>query len=239
MSAERFWLKVKKVEDPMACWPWMGANDGKRGYGRLRFKGKRVPAHRIAYRLSNGQIPEGLGVLHHCDNPTCCRPDHLYAGSPKQNSTDMVSRGRSLIGRKNHKAKLTELEVEEIRRLHADGFGVHRISKRFQMARSGIRAIVLGKHWKSVPLPELVSRKMQPRPRGEENHHARLTTDKVLDIRRRRAAKSASLNELARQYGVSKAAICHIVARRSWAYLADRTERPIMEPGSSAQDGLR
>lgn len=89
-----FWSKVDKTLGDDACWQWM---DGlhMRGYGRMRIKGKRENAHRIAWLIANGgDIPKGLYVCHTCDNRACCNPAHLYLGTPKDNVDDMVTRGR-------------------------------------------------------------------------------------------------------------------------------------------------
>ena len=92
---DRFWEKVDKSGD---CWIWIGAKNGW-GYGILsRGTGMgRVRAHRLSYELANGAIPDGLFVLHKCDNPPCVRPDHLFVGDHAANMQDMhrKDRGRS------------------------------------------------------------------------------------------------------------------------------------------------
>jgi hypothetical protein len=86
VTAARFWSHV--LESP-ACWIWTG-NIGPNGYGRF---GQRY-AHRLSYEWMRGPIPEGMFVLHHCDNPPCVRPDHLFLGTAADNSHDMVRKGR-------------------------------------------------------------------------------------------------------------------------------------------------
>jgi hypothetical protein len=81
------------------CWHWQGPLTPS-GYGCIQYvTGEKALAHRVAYELFVGPIPEGLFACHHCDNPPCCNPNHLYAGTPADNSRDMVARGRSLKGR--------------------------------------------------------------------------------------------------------------------------------------------
>lgn len=89
----RFWGQVDKSEGPHACWSWTGARHF-RGYGACAKSYGDTRAHRVAYMLAKGEIPEGLGVLHHCDNTICVNPAHLYLGDQKVNMADCVARGR-------------------------------------------------------------------------------------------------------------------------------------------------
>jgi len=91
---DRFWEKVDVSSGVGSCWPWTGARDPN-GYGRFAIgKDRSDKASRIAFRLVHGSIPGGLYVLHDCDNPPCCNPAHLYAGTQRQNVHDAMRRGR-------------------------------------------------------------------------------------------------------------------------------------------------
>lgn len=92
---ERFWAKVDKSGGPDACWPWTGCRN-RQGYGATTLGGKRTGAHRVALALVTGPIPEGRFACHKCDNPPCCNPAHLYAGTPLDNARDSSRRGRRL-----------------------------------------------------------------------------------------------------------------------------------------------
>lgn len=109
-----FWARVG-VKDKDECWEWTGYKI-KTGYGRLGVHGKNELAHRVAWTLTNGAIPDGLCVLHKCDNPPCCNPNHHFLGTKLDNVTDMRSKGRDnyLNGEAHGSAKLTTGQVLEI-----------------------------------------------------------------------------------------------------------------------------
>lgn len=87
---ERFWNKVLKTDD---CWTWTSAKSRK-GYGLFWDGNKFVRAHRASYVLAFGPIPDGMCVCHHCDNPSCVRPDHLFIGTNADNVHDSIAKGR-------------------------------------------------------------------------------------------------------------------------------------------------
>lgn len=96
--AERFWSHVDKSGD---CWVWTSSRN-QHGYGQVHFQSRPRFAHRVSWILTNGEILNDLWVLHHCDNPPCVRPDHLFLGTPKDNSQDMVRKGRQRKGGHGH-----------------------------------------------------------------------------------------------------------------------------------------
>ncbi len=149
---ERFWAKVEK-RGPDECWPWK-AGKGRGGYGRIRHGGsgsKTVRAHRVAWELVYGPIPEGMDVLHNCDNPPCCNPGHLYLGTDTDNRQDCLARGRAARGEANGRAKLTEAKVIAIRAARARGETYLSIAQRFGVSDSAIEFIVAGMSWHHVP----------------------------------------------------------------------------------------
>src|SRR3990167_1210519 len=121
---ERFWKKVQKGDSPEKCWEWKSCKNPE-GYGQFTIDGKKVYAHRYSWELHNGTIPDGLWVLHHCDNPACVNPDHLFVGTQTDNMQDMISKGRSeylgISGENNHQAHLTTDIVKIIRKRYAFG----------------------------------------------------------------------------------------------------------------------
>jgi hypothetical protein len=93
-QAAYFWSQIDRSGGPDACWPWRGRADSD-GYGQVfRFR----KAHRVAYELAVGPIPDGHGVLHRCDNPPCCNPKDLFTGTQAVNSADMIAKGRARFG---------------------------------------------------------------------------------------------------------------------------------------------
>ncbi len=137
-----------EIVEPGGCWIWMGGlchggygcmNIGSRTDGSRRT----VNAHRVSWEVHYGPIPDGLFVLHRCDNKSCVNPSHLFLGTHSDNMADMVAKGRSLSGEKHNLAKLTDKDVAEIRSLGKTT--IHRkIAKRFGVSRTHVGALING-----------------------------------------------------------------------------------------------
>jgi len=147
----RFWSKVDK-RGPGDCWPWTGATN-ERGYGVMRPEGRRsgptVKAHRVPLLLA-GIDPEGWCVLHSCDNPPCVNPAHLRIGTKADNTRDMLSRQRGLVGRRNGNAKLTEAQAAEIRRRRNAGELRKDLAAEFNVSGATVTRIANGEGWRHV-----------------------------------------------------------------------------------------
>jgi hypothetical protein len=99
-DAQVFWNRLQKT-DENSCWLWTGAKFEK-GYGSVYFDHQDWRAHRLAYFLVHGSIPEGKIICHSCDNPPCCNPNHLWLGTLKLNAEDSCKKGRNFQARKTH-----------------------------------------------------------------------------------------------------------------------------------------
>lgn len=155
---ERFWSKVNRAGDS-ACWLWIGGCTGD-GYGAFAAVNRRlIPAHRFAYEQCVGPIPEGLFVCHHCDNPPCVNPKHLFAGTNRDNVLDAMRKGRwpkqdgnpyAVRGEQQGLSKLTNAQVLEIRRLAAQGISQYVIKDIFGVTQANVSAIVRRETWKHI-----------------------------------------------------------------------------------------
>ena len=117
---ERFWSNVGPKNEN-GCRLWQGKVD-PHGYAHVTYKGWRTTGHRIAYALVNGPIPEGMVIMHTCDTPSCCNPEHLRMGTQKENIHDMIQKGRAgdcrVFGEYHGRCKVTTEQVAEIRNLY-------------------------------------------------------------------------------------------------------------------------
>jgi hypothetical protein len=152
MNVKQFWARVDKSfaeNGEQGCWIWMGARF-KEGYGMIRVpptgkKGTYSLAHRVAWELTNGPIPDGLNVLHNCDNPPCVNPFHLFLGTDTDNQNDALDKGRKLSGEKHRWAKLKLAQVNQIK---SSNLSQRKLATQFGVSRWTIRAIKDGKAWK-------------------------------------------------------------------------------------------
>jgi hypothetical protein len=146
---DRFWAKVQKSDDPDACWPWTGAA-GEYGHGRFWDGSKLVIADRWWWEQNNGPVPEGLFVLHSCDNGRCVYLGHLFLGTQADNIADMMAKGRhaDMRGEKHSQAILT---VDQIKLIRQDTRFQREIAAAFGVSRSHVGRIRAGERWVGEP----------------------------------------------------------------------------------------
>lgn len=146
----RFFAKVQKGE-PHECHPWIARRDAK-GYGIFYANDESFRAHRVAWVIANGPIPDGLLVLHRCDNPSCVNPEHLFLGTNADNAADKVAKGR--VSRQKGElcgtSKLTDQGVRSMRTMRKLGISIRDISLHFQVTKSAVKAVLYGKTWSHV-----------------------------------------------------------------------------------------
>lgn len=153
---DKFWAQVA-AREPSECWLWTGRLTAN-GYGQHGWGNVAVHAHRIAWILTYGPIPDGLVVRHLvCDNRPCCNPAHLAIGTHADNAADRVAKGRSsgnhtrYPGEANPSAKLTNADVSLIREQLRNGTSQAELARQLGMSKSAICHIAKGKAWTSVP----------------------------------------------------------------------------------------
>lgn len=147
---DKLMSRISKAQS--GCWEWTWGLSNA-GYGRLGYKGKNTQASRVMWIAVHGSIPNGLWVLHRCDNPKCINPDHLFLGTRKDNIDDMVRKGRgnALRGAESNKAKLTEEIVRQIRKEHHhSGIGFRPLGRKYGVSDMAIRKLISGQSWKHI-----------------------------------------------------------------------------------------
>lgn len=206
------------------CWIWTGRKD-KKGYGLSTYgtseeRKHPLQAHRVIYTILVGPIPEGLVVMHSCDNRICVNPAHLTPGTQLENIQDRHSKGRNAVGSKYPSSTLTEVQVEEIKLKRLAGYDFIALAREYSVNMFTIEGIFRKGHWKHVEIdtndPRIEEfKKICPPPklRGEK-----LTAEQVLEIRSA-LASGARLGELATKYSCSGITIKNILERRAWKNL--------------------
>lgn len=218
------------------CWVWTGALFSN-GYGDCYLPGRKHNlVHRVIWEAVFGPIPEGFQILHKCDLRRCGRPDHLFQGTQQDNVDDMFAKGRQATAEQRAKnnpigeavgtAKLTELQVLEIRDLLATGtYGGPDLAERFGVHPMTIAKIRQGVRWGHIakgPVEmddaarhERISRIV----RGERHGMVKLTEAQVREIRDKLRSGSTR-SALAPEYGVSRTTISMIASGRNWKHIA-------------------
>lgn len=203
---KHFWSKVN-VKGPDDCWLWRSGKD-KDGYGRFKLEGKNNGAHRVAYRISTGIDPGKYVVMHSCDTPSCCNPNHLERGTVLQNNSDRSAKGRSnpLRGESVKTSNLTADTVVAIRELYAEGgHTIYSIAEQYGVNPQQVHVLIRGKTWRTAGGP--IQRK-------KEHLIAKLTDKQVAAIRREYIGERGQQRRLAEKYGVTQPTISLIVRNK-------------------------
>jgi len=144
---ERFFKYVSKGSD---CWEWLGSKDNN-GYGKIRVDGKPELASRTSWRIHYGDIPKGLCVCHHCDNPSCVNPEHLFVGTQKDNVIDMKNKGRERkVGKSGENHNLAKVTEEIVKKIRLEGNTSKEYCDSVGLSKSAVHSILTRKTWAHV-----------------------------------------------------------------------------------------
>jgi hypothetical protein len=167
-DVQRFYAGVDR-RAPGECWTWKRARQQGKGkeYGLFKAKGKMLKSSRVAYFLHNGIDPAPHLICHTCDNPPCCNPAHLFAGSQDDNRKDCKAKGRTASGdrhmaytrpdtlargSRNGNSKTTEDDVKAMRRDYATGlYSQEQLGERYGLHQTKVSQIVRRVVWRHVP----------------------------------------------------------------------------------------
>lgn len=226
--SERFWRHVNK-RSADECWEWRG-HKLKTGYGTFNLNASRAnrectTAQRVAWHLTNGEIPQGKDICHRCDNPPCVNPAHLWVGTPKENTHDMIRKDRHrsgwVPGEKNGQSILTESDVLKIREHHSnDAYSRNELASIFGVSESAIKKVCYGYTWKH--LKATVSdmarrgRRVTSGLIGEKNPACKISPTTVLEIRRMYAEGKYSQDKIGSFYGLKQTQVSRIIRGESW-----------------------
>lgn len=164
-AIDRFESRIQRDANAKGCWKWKGYVS-PHGYGEISIKHRSVRANRFSYTLYNGAIPDGLNVLHSCDNPACVNPAHLFVGTHADNIKDKVSKQRQARGVNHGMAKITPAIVYSIRMLARAGKTQKFIAQLVGLTQAAVSLIVIGEKWGHVHA-DLIMPKQKRFGRGE------------------------------------------------------------------------
>jgi hypothetical protein len=198
---ERFWFCVLKGD---GCWEWVGSFH--HGYGRFFAGGMCLQAARFAYIITygDGGMKDEIQVCHHCDNPKCVRPDHLFLGTQRDNELDKIGKGRSGgLFRPAEGHSLTGLDWERVRRIRARclaGESQYKVAKDERVTRGCVEHIVTNRTWYDPEYAVPAPRKMP-------------LSDDVKKRVKEMATSGMRSIDIASELGIHRATVCRVLKR--------------------------
>lgn len=149
---DRFWKRIDKSGGDDACWNWVSNSKNRNGYGVLFVNGSKIFAHRFSFILATGMnITKDQYVCHHCDNPACCNPTHLFLGSHSDNMKDAAKKCRLPL--QISRRKLCIDEVVELKKLSKEGKSIRSLAVKYSLDRKTVRLILTGKTYAETIIP--------------------------------------------------------------------------------------
>lgn len=217
MEILEYLLARIKVTDT-GCFEWQRSRDCD-GYAIGRKPGSRMTKRitRVMYEAVRGPISPRAFVCHHCDNPPCINPAHLFLGTARDNSHDAMRKQRLTHGEAVNTSVLSPDQVLEICSLYESGLSATKIADRFSVAPNSVVLILKGRTWKSVDRPAVSIR--NPQSPGEGNPASKLTADDVREIRRLEQI-GRKHKQIASLFGVTAGCISSVARRRTWRHVA-------------------
>ena len=205
--------KIEFVEDENGCYNVISHTLSNTGYPKIYYNNKHGAVHRYMYEQAFGALPKDIVVRHKCDNPKCCRLDHLEIGTYADNSRDMVERNRQAKGETHGMHKLTETLVRAI--LAEKDLTQYEIAAKYEISQVLVSELELNKIWKHIP--RTVEKHRTAGGTGSKRGAAKLVESDVYEIR----ASTKSNRQLAKVYGVDRTTISNIRTRRTWGHLEE------------------
>jgi len=221
---DRFNSKIEKLES--GCWIFIGAKD-EHGYGAFHSNTYRR-AHRFSWFMHHGLIPDGLFVLHKCDNPPCIRVDHLYLGDYSQNTKDMMDRNRqstpkiTYIGEQSKAARITNEQALHIKKLLEEGICSSKIARIVDVSNHIVYRIKTKKCWKHLNIKTPDDDRKNKFISGENHWRSKLKEKDVIKIRELLTTNSMSQKQLSLMFSVSIKMIDNIYKNKNWKHVNEQ-----------------
>lgn len=155
-ASERFERHIERIPES-GCWIWLGAVDGppRLPYGKFwdNDYGRCIVAHRAAWKLFRGDIPDSLRVLHRCDVACCVNPAHLFLGTPKDNTADMIAKGRNapmIASRRGERSNFNKLSAEQVEAIRNAAGTQREIAAAYGINQASVSLIKRRINWKHL-----------------------------------------------------------------------------------------
>jgi Mor family transcriptional regulator len=226
---ERFWSRVQLPEPEKyvdECWIWTGSREAshvRKNYGIFKFSINGIQltyrAHRLCYELYHGEIPDGLHVLHECDNVLCVNVNHLWLGTNKDNVDDKVRKNRQTYGEKSGTAILTNKDVIDIYNYCMNtNESVSEIAKHFNLRVDHLKRLIYGKNWKH--LYQNLTEEEQIKIRSVINSKfSNCLNEEIVRQIKYVDSKTMKYSEMTKKYNVAQNTIYNILSGRTWSHV--------------------